>query len=219
MKKNKFAFRLNKVKKIFMPTKLIVFIGVDGSGKTTLIDELGKISSTYKAVVYLGWKDYFFKFVGKLDRKIYFSNKITQSVFSRVQFFLFHLFLPFDFWARYLKAKMQTKEGIIVADRYPLPKKQKSKATFLPIQKIYRNIFLHLTYFLLPKPAIIFILTGEPKTIWERKKEMDYKRFLYEFKRCSDAKNLFNCKTVEVNTDCPIENSFNKIYQKIKCLK
>jgi len=197
---------LDKIKNIFKPIKLIVFLGVDGSGKTTLINKLKKESPVFQSRLYLGWNNYFFKWIGRLNKRTDYSSKKILNLVNRISFFTFHLLLPFDFFVRYLRARLQAKHGIIISDRYPLPKKNFG---------IYRKLSLQLTYFLLPKPFLVFILTGEPKEIWKRKKEGNYEKFLAEFERVNNAKNIFKCKTIIVSTDCPIEKSFNNIFQEL----
>ncbi len=214
----KFKIRLCQYRNLFLPLKLIAFVGVDGAGKTTLINKLKAVSPVFKNQVYFGWKDYYFEFIGRLDNKVNFSNRLLRNFLNRGRFFLFHLFLPFDFWARYLRAKKQAKYGIIIADRYPLPKELPAQGGFIPWQKIYRRLSLGLIYFLLPRPDIMFVLSGDPKVLWSRKKEGDYNKFLAEFKRCNRARDRFPDRTVAVDTDISIADSFNKIYQAIRCL-
>lgn len=195
---------LNKIKNLFKPVKLIVFIGVDGSGKTTLINKLREKSPVFKTQLYLGWNDYFFKWIGKLNRRTNFSSEKARKLANRILFYIFHLLLPFDFLARYLRAKSQAKYGIIISDRYPLPKKKSG---------IYRKLSLSFTYFLLPRPSMLFILDADPEKIWKRKKEGNYEKFVAEVERINNSKNIFKCKTVIINTDCFIEESFNKTFQ------
>lgn len=196
----------NKIKNLFKPVKLIVFIGVDGSGKTTLINKLREISPVFQAQLYLGWNNYFFKRIGKLNKRTNFSSQKARKLADRILFFIFHLLLPFDYLARYLRAKSQAEFGIIISDRYPLPKKKSG---------IYRKLSLSLAYFLLPRPSVLFILDADPEKIWERKKEGNYEKFKAEFERLEKAKNMFKNETIIINTDCSVEESFNNIKKEL----
>lgn len=202
----KLKIRLSQYKNLFNKINLIVFIGVDGSGKTTLINKLREKSPVFKTQLYLGWNNYFFKWIGKLNRRTNFFSKKARKLADRILFFIFHLLLPFDFLIRYLRAKSQAKYGIIISDRYPLPKKNFG---------IYRKLSLSFTYFLLPRPSMLFIIDADPEKIWKRKKEGNYEKFKAEVERINNANNIFKCKTVIINTDCFIKESFNKTLQEL----
>ena len=204
-----------KINNLIRPAKLIVFVGVNGSGKTTLVNKLKEISPVFQNQLYLGWNNYFFKSVGKLDKHFNLSNKFFGSNLNRIRLCLLYCLLPFEFFARYLQAKTKARQAIILADRYPLPKQDFYKYKAHSFQKFYKKLSLRLTHLLLPKPSLLFILVGDPKTIWLRKKKSDFNSFLIEYKRCLQADKTLNCPTIFVNTDCALEDSFNQIYKEL----
>lgn len=198
---------------LFKKVELIVFVGSDGSGKSTLVEKLKYFSPVFGTQIYFGWRGYCFKFMEKLEKKSASKNRVIREVKNRLKFILFNVLLPFDLFFRFLKTKKNAKYGIIIADRYPLPKKHSGRTRLIPIQKIYHQLGLLLSYLLLPKPTLLFILTGDPKKLWERKKEASFNKLLDETERSLRAKEIFNCKSEIIRTDCPIEESFNKVYQ------
>lgn len=204
---------LRYLKLLFRPVRLIVFIGVNGSGKTTLVDKLKSSNPAYSTQLYLGWNKYFFKFIGRLDNHLELSSKSLQNMLNRLRLFLLYLLLPFEFFARYLSAKLKSQEGIVITDRYPLPKQNFDNYRKFSFQKLYKQLSLRLTHLLLPKPALLFVLVGQPEVIWARKKKSDYASFLIEYKRCLQAQELLNCPTHLINVDCPVDDSFNEIYK------
>src|SRR3989338_538931 len=191
-----------KILMIFRPIKLIVFLGVDGSGKSTLISYLAEFSPIFRAKLYLGWNNYFFPFLEKLDKPK--KNKLA----AKISFFLFHLILPFDYFGRYLKAKITAKYGFLVADRYPLPKRESDQNN---LSGRFRAFSLLLTYLLLPGPNILFILGGDPNLIWQRKKEGSYDKFLAEYQRCLEAAKIFSCEKTIIDTTKTFDQTFNQI--------
>jgi thymidylate kinase len=199
-----------KLYMIFRPVDLVVFVGVDGSGKTTLIKKLEDFSPIFRTKVYFGQDQYFFKYLYSLSSSTKFSNAIIQNLSYRLKFFAFSIAFPFDILFRYLKAKIKNKYGIVIADRYPLPK-QFSVKSKIPFQRICHKLSLRLIYLLLPRPKIVFILTGDPIRIWERKKERNYEKFLFDMKGCHRASDLFPKESVLVSVDHSIDESLGQI--------
>ncbi|TSC92209.1 MAG: hypothetical protein CEN91_533 [Candidatus Berkelbacteria bacterium Licking1014_85] len=200
---------------LFKKVELIVFVGSDGSGKSTLVEKLKHLSPVFGTQIYFGWRGYYFKLLEKLEKKSTSENKAIPEIKNRLKFILFNLLLPFDLFIRFLKIKKNAEFGIIIADRYPLPKKHFGKTKIIPVQKICFKLSLGLTYLLLPKPSLCFIAEADPKIIWARKEERSFNKLLDEIDRSRQATELFKCPVKIVRTDCSIEESFNKIYQHI----
>lgn len=198
---------------LFKKAELIVFVGSDGSGKSTLVEKLKYFSPVLGTQVYLGWRDYFFKPLERMEKKSASKNRVISEVKNRLKFILFNALLPLDLFVRFLKTKKNAKYGIIIADRYPLPKKYFGKTKIIPVQKICSKLTLWLTYLLLPEPSICFITEADPKIIWARKEERSFNKLLDEIERSRQAGEIFKCPVKIVKTDCSIEESFNKIYE------
>lgn len=198
---------------LFRKVQLIIFVGSDGSGKSTLVEKLKCFSPVFSNSIYLGWRGYYFKPMAKLEEKSVSKNKVIREMKNRLKFILFNALFPFDLFFRFLKIKKNAKFGIIIADRYPLPKKYFGKTKIIPVQKICSKINLWLTYLLIPRPSLCFIAEADPKIIWARKEERSFNKLLDEIERSRQAEKLFKCPVKIVRTDCSIEESFNKIYE------
>jgi thymidylate kinase len=198
---------------LFRKVELIVFVGSDGSGKSTLVEKLKYFSPVFGAQIYFGWRGYYFKPMEKLEEKSVSKNKVIREINNRFKFILFNMLFPFDLFFRFLKIKKNAKYGIIIADRYPLPKKYFGKTKIIPVQKICSKLTLWLTYLLIPEPSLCFIAEADPKIIWARKEERSFNKLLDEIERSRQAEKLFKCPVKTIKTDCSIEESFNKIYE------
>jgi thymidylate kinase len=198
---------------LFRKVQLIIFVGSDGSGKSTLVEKLKYFSPVFATQIYLGWRGYYFKPMEKLEEKSASKNKVMREMENRLKFILFSALFPFDLFFRFLKIKKNAKFGIVIADRYPLPKKYFGKTKIIPVQKICSRVTLWLTYLLIPGPSLCFIAEADPKIIWARKEERSYNKLLDEIERSRQATELFKCPVKIVKTDCSIEESFNKIYE------
>lgn len=191
--------------RILQPIQLITFIGVDGTGKGTMIEKLRQNSPVFQSTLYLGWKHYTIPHMQRLDAP------------GRFRYALFHLLLPWEFFFRFLKVKRNTKYGIMISDRFPLLKissnNEKQKFSF---GTILRSLDLVLSRFLLPKPFLLIYLTGNPQLLWERKKESNYKKFLYEYDRHKAAYEDFSGKKIIVDTTAlSVYETFEKVRKQV----
>ncbi len=192
---------------------MIVFVGSDGSGKSTLVEKLKYFSPVFGTQIYFGWRGYYFKSMEKLEKKSTSRNRGIREMKNRLKFILFSVLFPFDLFFRFLQIKINAKFGIIIADRYPLPKKYFGKTKIIPVQKIFTKLAQWFNRLLLPKPSLCFLLEADPKIIWSRKEERSFNKLLDEIERSRQATELFKCPVKIVKTDCSIEESFNKIYE------
>ena len=146
-----------------------------------------------------------------MDKHLVFKISFIEKLINRLRLFILYLLLPFEFYARFLKAKLKAQQGIIITDRYPLPKNDFYRYKNHSFQKFYKTLSLKLTHFLLPQPYLLFILAGDPKTIWERKKKSSYESFLVEYNRCLKSQELFKSKSFLIKTDCELDETFKQI--------
>lgn len=135
--------------------KIITVIGIDGSGKSTLIDKLGYQS---------------FHFYNGVKKSKKTESTTSKRKFSKERFFLgtiLKIYIPN--LISYIKHKF-TGKSTLVFDRYTfdyliLLKKKKS---------FYNNILYFLFYFF-PLPDKVVFLEVEPEVAFERKQEFDIK--------------------------------------------
>lgn len=128
--------------------KIIVLIGTDGTGKTTVSTKLeSKLSSEQTEYAYLGMKLYKFP----LTQRLHDSNSsLMQGLFKYVIY-------PYDIFS---KRRALPKNKNIIIDRLPgYPFSNKSKL----LKFIYS--------FVIPKIDVLIWLHGTPEVIYQRKQE------------------------------------------------
>ena len=151
----------------------VVFLGSDGSGKSTLINQLSFFcSKLYTGVNYYHFRPYFFS-----NKNPHLSSPVVNphslparfSLFSYLKFLYFY----FDYLFGYffvLRPKINNGE-IVFFDRHLIdvivdPKRYRYNSSIN---------FIKFLYNLLPKPDLFFILNADPKIIQNRKKETSLK--------------------------------------------
>jgi len=175
------------------PTVVVSFMGVDGTGKTTLIKKLSKkLSNKYKKIKYLHLRPYLFL----LDKSLINSNphkhKQPHSMFVSLIKILIWLFIYKFFFFINLKKKNQ----LIIFDRY---------VHDLLIDKIrYRfNLNNSLTKYILnlfPEPHLWLFLKAPIEIIEKRKKELSTRELKKQMKAyMSFAKTKKNSLLIDTN--------------------
>ncbi len=194
----------------------LAFIGIDGSGKSTLIEEIKKkIEKEGKQkvnVMYMGLGSEFnlplLRQVMKVTSKIRYGKaggveEELRKQNYRQRSFLWVLGQYSEFWLRYLKAKKRAKRNkeIILFDRFFYDGLiLGSKGTF--------NFFKHFT----PKISKSFLIVAPPEVIWKRKKEAGIEEVREYYKR---AERLEYFNIVNVDNSKPIKKVVNKIWKVI----
>ena len=172
----KFKYLLNYYKvKLFRKRKFFVAVlGIDGSGKSTIINHLKQVG--FKSV-YLG------------DRSIKFSNFYKNRYFKPISF----LFQYFEKLFLTIKAKLYSYKYSIVTDRYFYWDKKDSLK-----DKVYS--FLYNKLFV--KPDITFVLYNSPDIILKRKREVS-KEEIEKFNKNIDNlpfKKIVKIKNDDIDT-------------------
>lgn len=153
--------------------KKIVFFGIDGSGKTTLIKEISKELSKKgfeTSYFYMGlgseFNFPFIKQIMKISSWIKGRNKKSDKELrkynyrQRSVFWVLGQYL--ELWLRYLKAKRVSKKKIVIFDRFFYD------GLVLASPLAYK-IFRHFT----PSPELSFLIQAPAKVINKRKNEAD----------------------------------------------
>jgi thymidylate kinase len=149
-----FEMKLLRYLNRFYSGKRVAFVGPDGSGKTFIIEKISKIGRTEN--IYMGdWFFYFQEFYNQIKIKI--PTPYNRFVYA---------FYPPEQYYRVLKTYIWKARGrIVLIDRIPGLNKNISKKGAL-------GWLNKLTFFMYPKPDIIFHLYAPAEVIYKRKKEL-----------------------------------------------
>lgn len=155
-----------KIGRVLHPTGFsISFLGPDGSGKSTIIDELNSYDLPFR-------KRQYFHLIPVVQKSS--TTNSDPHAKSPYNFFVSLgklAFLFVKYWKGHLKLvkKMKIKSTFIIFDRYfddliVDPKRFRYGAPIL---------FAKIIKLFIPKPDITIVLTGDPEIIQARKKEVD----------------------------------------------
>lgn len=155
---------------------MIAFLGTDGSGKSTIINalpaELG-LHESPERIVYYHSRPYVLqpaKATKGLDLKAACPDPHAKPPYGVLKSLFKLLFCVADYRLGYLwKVRRQLKAGkLVIFDRYYYD--------FYLDKQRYRmslgDIWFRSLEWLIPKPDITFVLTGEAEPIWQRKQEL-----------------------------------------------
>ena len=192
-----------------MKTK-IVFLGADGSGKSTLIlytEKKSKSEGKKVKTIFMGWTDFRNPLI-KLFSRRHMENKARSKIKEeklarfRDRSWFFYLVYYSELWIRYLDV-MFSKADIVFMDRYFY-----DELVFASRAKF--NFFKIFT----PKPNICFILKPEYKITKKRGIDVTEDNFNRFYEQLYRVGNL--CKVYEINTSGSVEQSYKKIAEVIK---
>lgn len=155
---------------------MIAFLGTDGSGKSTIINALPQalhLEETPERIIYYHSRPYVLqpsKASKGLDLKAACPDPHSQPPYGVLKSLFKLLFCVADYRLGYLlKVRKQVAEGnLVIFDRYYYD---------FYLDKIrYRmgigDFWFRLLEWLIPRPDVTFVLTGEAEPIWKRKQEM-----------------------------------------------
>lgn len=187
---------------------MVVFEGTDGSGKTTIIDALPQVlerTFNENLIDYYHWRPNFIK---SPNAK---SNENTGEVCTEPhakkpynKFISFAKFMYFNLdyiLGYYLKCRIQQCKGkMVIFDRYYYDYYLDKIRYRLDISDIILSAFAVF----IPKPDITFLLIGDAKKLYERKKEISAEEIQRQIDIILNNKNRFsNSVVVDVNRSIP----------------
>jgi len=193
--KNKLRF----VKRIFYPTGISVsFLGPDGSGKSTIIEGIQNTRLPFRR------KDYF-----HLKPIVVTSAKATVQTdphqypaYSKLKSYLKIMFFIFQYNKGWIKSiiPLKIRSSLVIFDRY--------FDDLLADQKRYRYggglWLIKLAKIVIPKPHIYFILTTDPKVIYDRKQEVEFaelERQVKEYETLVDSTRYYKVDVQKTPTE------------------
>ena len=183
--KDKILFHL----KSLITKKTIAIVGVDGAGKTTIIEVLKKYNTKS---VYMGFKEF------KFDN---FYKRISgKNIFFT---FLVHFMVFFENWYKYLKSILFRFQGYdVIFDRYP-------KIEYLISENKKLHILHSIFYkFFFPSATKEIFIKGNPLEIYKRKQEMNIDEIKIEQKKLEDI-----VEYIVLNKDGEFEKTINSIFR------
>ena len=192
---------------------MVVFEGTDGSGKTTIINELNKcnidlFSGRYS---YYHWRPGFIKKKEAQGKAV--NDPHAKPPYGKIKSMAKFLFFNVDFVLGYwLKVRKELLAGnLVVFDRYYYDYYLDKLRYRLTIDNRILDLFLPI----IPKPDITFLLIGNPKILYERKKEIPIGEITSQLDLLNKNKNKIANSTF-VNVDDPIDVVVEKVAKKIR---
>lgn len=183
---------------------MIAFLGTDGSGKSTIIENLPVVlERTFddSQIKYYHWRPKYIKNPKGGSGKGSIENitdphkkKPYGKVVSFGKFIYFNLDYILGYW---LSVKVHLgKNKLVVFDRYYYDYMLDKYRYRLNLSEGTINAFLPF----IPKPDITFLLAGDPKIIYERKKELPIEKLEEQVNRLLEQKDKFpHSKLIDAN--------------------
>ncbi len=178
--------------------KTIAIIGMDGTGKSTIVKSLKGIYGEKCKLIYMGLKD--FK-ITKLSKLVESKN---NSFFAKVEkrFLLF-----FEMYRRYMEYRYSGK--VLIFDRYV-------DDIFICSPKNAKKIDTFLFKFLFPKPKIKIYMYCKEEISFERKEDIEDKQLFRNIKEKFDNSYINDSRTFCISTDdSSKEETLNKVVEVI----
>ena len=184
-----------------MESKKIVFVGIDGAGKSSLIAFLKeKLQNQGKSVkiVFMGWRNLenpLLKIFVKEGSILKGDDKIKRF---RERSWSFYIAYYLEMYYRYFKV-LFSNEDFILIDRY-----------FYDEIVFSKGFKFKILSFFAPKPDLCVILKADSKTLKKRGENFSRNRLEYFYSKIEKVENL--CKTLKINS----AKSRDRIFKELK---
>ncbi|MBU2947827.1 hypothetical protein [Zobellia uliginosa] len=179
-----------------LPSKVVIskgitiaFLGPDGSGKSTIIDQLIKEKLPFKQHDYFHLKP----IVSKGNSENVVTNPHEEKEYSTIKSILKLFFFMYQYnsgWVKNIK-ELKKKKSLIIFDRYYddllVDNKRYRYGASIKLAKFFRV--------LIPRPELYFILTAAPSVIYSRKQEVPFtelERQVKGYRALADGKRYFS---------------------------
>ena len=193
-------------------TTVISFMGVDGSGKSTLIKEIQKKLKSKIEIKYLHLRPYLFL----TDKRTVIKNPHNKKKLNLVLISFIRIILWFFIYKIFFYFNLNKSKKLIIFDRYAHdilidPIRYRINLPKLIIKKIL---------FFFPNPDLWIILKVKPRKAYERKKEISLKETEKQSIQYMEfAKNQKNSIIIDTNNSVNKSTSIllkhlNKFYDK-----
>lgn len=160
--------------------KKIAILGVDGTGKSTVISKIKERLGDDVVCVYMGCRAYEFSVIQTLQKK---HSKIA----TLLNVFLIYL----CFWYRYLKGALSRKT--VIFDRYV-------HEMYINAPGVYQHLFKFIYTYLFPHASEVVYLYCPAEESLMRKDDIDDPESFKQMKNRFDEIFLLNSKTHKYDT-------------------
>lgn len=134
----------------------VLFLGTDGAGKTTLIQEVRQQLNLKSNLLYLGMGEN--GWTTPLFKKLYEQRSQNKPMNRMLSLLRALVILPSEFMLRILPVKMKSKYSVVLIDRFP--------GSMFAGDRPRRQLFYET---ILPKPDLVFFLHADPEVLVSRK--------------------------------------------------
>lgn len=184
---------------------MIAFEGTDGSGKSTIIEGLPNLLSHSFPKDMMDdyhWRPGFIKKETKIKdgKVVVITDPHAKKPYGPLKSFAKFMFFNMDYVLGYwLRARLQLAKGhLVIFDRYYYDYYLDKLRYRLTISDATLNVFKCI----IPKPDITFLLIGDAKTLYERKKEISIEEIQEQLQRIQYCAKWFNnACVIDVNQD------------------
>lgn len=195
------------------PVGRVAVFGIDGSGKSTLVQMATQRSGTLRIHNgYLGNNAYRTPPAKWLSATITSerSKAAPSELRVRILVNLDALWRPFELAARMLIAEHRAE--LVLYDRFPIGQDDGHPSTLWG-----KSVFAYtrLGRKLLPVPDLVILLDGDDHAIWSRKKEMPFEVHVRTQARYRAFVAGLPVETATVRTDGSLDESFNRLREAI----
>ena len=190
---------------------LVVFLGVDGSGKSTVIDNfVNHVSNEWSEIKYVHFRPtYLFKGDTSVEPVTNpHEGRSRGLIMSLLKLLYFVIEYNYAFYIHYRKP-----DQLVVFDRYYYDVLADPKRTKISVPRWVLKLFTRL----IPTPDLVFYLYASIDVLYERKKEIDRKDLKNILLIYSSLVETYNFH--KISSENPIQVTLSEIisiYKKAK---
>ncbi len=181
----------------------ICFIGIDGTGKSTLIDYIKKrfkIEKKSVKIIFMGWRD-FSNPILRLFSKLYMkkSKKVKENRIDRYRerSWIFYFIYYSELMIRYVKSLFYNVDFILF-DRY-----------FYDELVFSRGLKYKFFKLITPRPDLCLILRVSPKVLRNRGYTFSFIKLNNYYTNFYKIRDF--CKMIEINSDKSLEKLYLEV--------